>query len=377
MALVKPNFLTLLYQGVHGVSCIIVTMGFPQAAGRMDETPAPGGVPFESGSRSRGGRTVWSWIVSSLLAAVLLYFSLRGVEWGRVWKTIAAAQWQYLAAGALISCGSYFVRAFRWRILLNAEAHFTVSAVFWANMAGYLGNNFLPARGGELVRTFIITSQSSLSNAYVLTTALSERMMDAIALVLWSSVVLLGVNPKPRWLDDVGRTAAIVAAAGALAIFVLPHTGNLCQTAIRRLPLPTGLRDRLLRIAEQILLGLRAFHSVRRLAAFSVLTAIVWMADALAVMVGSRGLGLHIPFQVAALLLAGMGLGSALPATPGYVGIYQFVGVTVLTPFGISRDAALAYMFVGQAVGYVVVLAFGLPGLYRFKGWRASKGAAS
>ncbi len=339
---------------------------------RMNESPEPGGVPLESGSRSGGRRTVWSWIISSLLAAVLLYFALRGVEWRRVWTIIASAHWQYIAAGGLISCGNYFVRSYRWRILLNAEARLGVGTVFWANMAGYLGNNFLPARGGELVRTFIITSRSSLSTAYVLTTALSERMMDAIALVLWSSLVLLGVNPKPRWLEDVGRTTALIAAAGAAAIFLLPHTGNLYQTVILRLPLPVAIRTRLLRMAEQVLLGLRAFHSVHRLVGFSLLTAIIWSADAAGVMVGSRGLGLHIPFRVAALLLAGMGLGSALPSTPGYVGIYQFVAVTVLTPFGISRDGALAFIILSQALGYLVVLMFGLPGLYRFQGWRRS-----
>ena len=66
-------------------------------------------------------------------------------------------------------------------------------------------------------------------------------------------------------------------------------------------------------------------------------------------MLGAYGLHLHFSFTVAMLLLTGMGLGSALPSTPGYVGIYQFVAVTVLTPFGISRDAALAYILVAQA----------------------------
>jgi uncharacterized membrane protein YbhN (UPF0104 family) len=84
-----------------------------------------------------------------------------------------------------------------------------------------------------------------------------------------------------------------------------------------------------------------------------------------------------MPIRVALLLLAGMGLGSALPSTPGYVGIYQFVTVSILTPFGVSHDDALAYSFVSQALGYVVVLALGLPCLYRVKDWRyAVKGVA-
>jgi uncharacterized membrane protein YbhN (UPF0104 family) len=84
-----------------------------------------------------------------------------------------------------------------------------------------------------------------------------------------------------------------------------------------------------------------------------------------------------LPFRVALLLLAGLGLGSALPSTPGYVGIYQFVTVSILTPFGVRHDDALAYSFVSQAMSYVVVLVLGLPGLYRFKDWRqAIAGAA-
>ena len=134
----------------------------------------------------------------------------------------------------------------RWRILLNAEAQFDVMTVFWATMAGYLGNAFLPARAGELVRTFAISSRSHLTRTYVLTTALAERMMDAIALVLWSSFILMGVHPKPAWLDHASRTAAIFAGIGLLAVIVLPHTGNLCEAVIVRLPLPGGLRKVLL-----------------------------------------------------------------------------------------------------------------------------------
>jgi uncharacterized protein (TIRG00374 family) len=313
---------------------------------------------------------VWSWIVPTLLAGVLLYYSLRGVEWGRVWSTIATAQWRYLAGAALISSGSFFLRSYRWRVLLNAEASLDVATVFWATMAGFLGNNFLPARAGELVRTFIISSRSSLSKTYVLTTALSQLMVDAIALVLASSVVLLGINPKPTWLGDASRVTAVTAGIGLLAIAIVPHTGNLCEAIVRRLPLPAGFRDRLLGFTGQILLGLRAFHSVNRLTAFVFWTVVIWTLDCIGVIVGARGVGLDLPFRVALLLLAGLGLGSALPSTPGYVGIYQFVAVSVLTPFGVSRDAALAYILIIQALGYVVIVAFGVPGLYKFKGWR-------
>jgi uncharacterized membrane protein YbhN (UPF0104 family) len=195
-------------------------------------------------------------------------------------------------------------------------------------------------------------------------------MMDAIALVLWSSVLLLGVHPKPDWLDKASRTGAVFAGAGLVAVIVLPHTGSLCENVIRRLPLPGGLREKLLHFAEQILLGLKTFHDFRRFGLFTALTAAIWAIDSCAAVVGSRALGIDLPLSGAALLICGLGLGSALPSTPGYVGIYQFVAVQVLTMYGASKDTALAYSFVSQALGYVVVLMLGLPGLYQFRDWR-------
>ena len=313
-------------------------------------------------------RKVWSWVLSILVSALLLYYSLRGVDWRRVWLTIVAAQWRYVALGAAISTGSFFLRALRWRILLNAEARLGVGTVFWANMAGYLGNNFLPARAGEIVRSVLISRRSGLSKTYVLTTALSERLMDVIALVLWGSLVLIRVEPKPAWMEPLSRTMAVAAGAGALCITILPHTGGLLNAVVRRLPLPELLRNRLLGLTAQILLGLEAFHHWGRFAGFTLLTIIIWIADACAVIAGSHGLGLAISFPVAMLLLTGLGLGSALPSAPGYVGIYQFVAVSVLTPFGISRDSAMAYILVAQVSGYLIVLVLGLPGLYLLRG---------
>jgi len=310
-------------------------------------------------------RVLWTWIVPTALAAVLLYFSLRGVEWAHVWRIIAGARWGWLVAAALTTCASSFLRGLRWRVLLNAAAHFDVLTVFWATMAGYLGNAFLPARAGEVVRTLLISSRSSLTRTYVLTTALSERMMDAIALVLWSSVVLIEVHPKPEWLDRLSRTLALAAAAGVIAVAVLPHTGSLCEAVIQRLPLPKGLRPAVLHLVDQVLLGLRTFHDLRRLLTFAAYTAVIWTLDGWGAVLVAQGLGVPIGFTQGALLICGMGLGSALPSTPGYVGIYQFVAVSVLTPFGVSKDDALALILVIQALGYVVITAFGLPGLYQ------------
>ena len=109
---------------------------------------------------------------------------------------------------------------------------------------------------------------------------------------------------------------AIAAALGAIVIAVLPHTGQLCQRLLARLPLPAALRARLMELTTQILLGMRAFHHVGRFLGFAALTVLIWICDTVGTMIGARSLGLQMSFSMALLLITGLGLSSALPSTP-------------------------------------------------------------
>jgi uncharacterized membrane protein YbhN (UPF0104 family) len=94
-------------------------------------------------------------------------------------------------------------------------------------------------------------------------------------------------------------------------------------------------------------------------------TAVIWTLDAASTMVAANTVGLRMAVAAAFLLIAG--LGSALPSTPGYVGIYQFVAVSVLGPFGFSRTSAIAYILLAQALLWLVVGFWGMIGLSRHR----------
>jgi uncharacterized protein (TIRG00374 family) len=229
-------------------------------------------------------------------------------------------------------------------------------------MVGYLANSFLPARAGEVLRSVLISRGSALTSTYALTTALSERLMDVIAVVAAAALALFWIRPKPTWLAGASWSIGLLAVAGAAAVAVLPRAAGLTQRLIAAAPLlPDKLRRFLHQTTDQVVMGVRAFHHPGRLSRFAALTMLIWLGDGIGVLIGARALGLTIPLPVAMLLLTAMALGSALPSTPGYVGIYQAAAVTVLGPFGVGRDKALAYSFLAQAISYVVITAVGLP----------------
>ena len=308
------------------------------------------------------------WIASLALAGVLLYYSLRGIEWLRVWSTVRRAQPQEVALALVAISLALFLRSVRWRVLLTAEGRVTIPLAFWATSAGYLGNNVLPARAGEVVRTMMISSRSGMSRAFVLTTALSERVVDAIVLITVSGTILLTIPKGPGWLADAAKPFAILGFFGVACIALVPAFESLWFRLLARMPVPHRLRDTVEHVLRQALQGIRSFHDRGRLFRFLALTVVIWCLDGMTTVLSAHAIGLSIGLPLAFLLIAGLGLGSALPSTPGYVGIYQFVAVSVLTPFGLSRTDAIAYILFYQAVSYLVVLSWGLIALGQQRG---------
>jgi len=311
-----------------------------------------------------------------LLGAILLYLAVRGVNWREFIATIRHAKLGFLAVAFGVSHVALLLRSLRWRVLLSAapsdagrpgRGKVAPLTVFWATAAGYLGNNFLPARAGEVIRSAALGHRTGLSKSWVFATALTERMLDVVALVLFSLVAAFSLGQSSQWLVKAWKVMGIVGIAGIIVLFAVPRFERAFRKLLERLPGPARLRERLLRILAQFLSGMRAFANPSRGFAFAGLTVLVWLCDAVGTMVGARAFGLSLTMPIAVMLLAGLGLSSAVPSTPGYVGVYQFVAVAVLVPLGYSRSGALAYITVAQAMGYVMVTVWGLLGLWRLQ----------
>jgi uncharacterized protein (TIRG00374 family) len=306
----------------------------------------------------------WALILAIPLAAVFLYLAFRGVNWQEMLDTMVKANPLFLAAAFALLSLSCVMRGLRWRVLLSAEKLLPPVMVFWGVMTGYLGNAFLPARAGELVRVVLIGRRGGISKSFALATALTERLMDAILLVLISAGALLTMGTLPELLVPAMRLFAIAGAVGAVGILLAPRLGGLSEKIIMRLPLlPEGLRAKLKDGVASFLVGAAALQHWGRLGQFLLFSAAIWTLDMLTALQVARAFALDLGPALALVLLAALGLSSALPSTPGYVGVYQLVAVAVLTPFGFSQSEALVFILAYQVLNYAVISVWGLLGL--------------
>jgi glycosyltransferase 2 family protein len=310
----------------------------------------------------------WLLALTLALAAGLLYFSLRKVDWAELAVTLSRGNLAFLALACCSLSLSCLARGLRWRVLLSAEKPLPPLMVFWANMTGYLGNSYFPARLGEIIRSVLIGEKGGISKTFALATALTERIMDAVILVTISTLALTTLPSLPPSLTKALSGMAYVGVAGLLIILVAPRISGLIQRIINALPLPAALRQKLCGLALSFLTGAGALQHWGRLAQFLLFSAAIWSLDTVTGLLTASAFGLVLnPAQVI-ILLAALGIASALPSTPGYVGVYQFVAVTVLVPFGLSEAQAIAFILAYQGVTYIVVTLWGLIGSWKLRG---------
>jgi uncharacterized membrane protein YbhN (UPF0104 family) len=106
-----------------------------------DQFPSEANQPEpRSGQRKNSRRSLWVLLFSLILASVLLYFTLRGLDWSAFWKTIRNGYYEFLMLVILIGSANYFIRALRWSIFIRSEKKIPILSVFWANMVGHIGN---------------------------------------------------------------------------------------------------------------------------------------------------------------------------------------------------------------------------------------------
>ena len=200
----------------------------------MNPTPQPGANPAFEPAPSTPSRNLWLTLFTFGLAALLLYLALRGVNWKAFLETLRQGRYYLLPLLFIWSSLVYFIRAMRWRVLLSAERQIRPLTVFWANMAGYLGNSFLPARAGELVRSLALGHKTGINTSFVLATALTERMLDVIALVLIGALALSALPGISPALTPALQGMAVFSGIGLLVVLLAPRLSGFFQRLLGR-----------------------------------------------------------------------------------------------------------------------------------------------
>ncbi len=306
----------------------------------------------------------WTIVIGLLLSAGFLYLAARGVDLQRMLAALAGASYAYMIPCVAFTLAAYWLRALRWGFLLRSMRPIPQGILFSATMIGFLANNVLPARLGELVRAHVLGRRASISRSAALASIVVERIFDLFTLLALFAVVAL-ISPYPGMVGQVAGWVLLIGIV-ALAVLILwnRHPERVTRLALRLVP--SRYRGRAERPAAGFREGLRVFDSTGHLLMVSLLSLIHWAAITIVVWLCFRALGIDAPQPQATLVaLVAIALVTMIPSAPGFIGTLQGGGTAALLVFGLPKEQGLAFSILYHATQWLPVNIVGAAYLFR------------
>lgn len=307
------------------------------------------------------------WVVA--LAAVVYWISQQSAPTfptsARALTELAGAVGVYLIATLL--------RAERWqRILRRHDVRIAYPEASGLVTVGYMGNNVLPARGGELLRAYLLGKKGAPKRG-ILGTVIAERLLDAVALGLLFVAFTLGVLGHVKLPSNAPLLVAVAVVCVLLVIAL----------AVLRFARSHHLVERATEFLRPFAIPARALLSPHGVALLA-LSLVIWGFEATVYYMVSDAAGLGLTVSGALYVMVLANLFALIPAAPGYVGTFDAAVVfAAKAAGGASGGLITTYLLLLRFVLFVpitlvgaIVLFTRYGGLARYRTARAEAQAA-
>lgn len=303
-------------------------------------------------------KTLWLGI---LIALIFLVIFFRGTDFGTIGSVLQTTNYWFLVPALVLYFAGVFVRAIRWHFLLRSIKQISYARLFQVTLIGYMANDLLPFRIGELVRAYVMGETEQISKASTLVTIVLERIFDGVTMLLFIGVASFFL-PLEGWIRSMLLLGSALFAAAVVVLVVAvgfrERFDHLIHRVMGRLPERWGAQG--LKLIDSFFHGLSVLRTP--LDSFLALgcSIVAWLLEAGMYAVLALGFRIDLSFPVYVLTTAVANLVTIVPSTPGYVGVFDAAVRYLLEFFGVPVNIAASYTILLHATLIVPVVIVGL-----------------
>jgi glycosyltransferase 2 family protein len=300
-------------------------------------------------SGSRKGNKIIT-VAGFVISILLLYLSLKDIRFREIWVTLANADWHLVFIPLFFIMIAVTLCAFRWSRVAGGGSRFRET--FVALLIGLFINNVLPARIGEVARAYVLSKKRGFSFTYAISTVLVDRFFDLAGLLLITFIFF------PRESLPAAVSKGLYMLIGLLVVcvvtlIVMSREGVAGKVADRiaklQRPFFLKLAKRIIEIQE----NLKRINSPFNLVLCVCISAVTWLSMSTALYFVMLALGVPVRFAYIPFVCALLNMGLTIPSSPGYVGVYQFLLVYLLSIFGVPKYQGFAVSLVFHVSWYI------------------------
>lgn len=305
----------------------------------------------------------WIGLVITIVSLVLAF---QGIQLDRLAESFGRFNWWWLPVLLLTFMVSYVGRVFRWQVLFAPYKPRWLTTFATLNI-GYFLSNITPARLGDLARPYLLGTIEKIPIARAYSTVVVERAMDGLTVVLLLLVLLPFIpNIPPEWVNSglvlgvVGVTALVI-----LALLSLQRERGIALLQKIASPFPFLNREGLWRFIGNLLDGFTVIRSPRPLLIAILWSLELWIVACLLAWFTMFSLDIHLPFWAGVLVQVAAALAVTVAPSPGQLGVFHLIAVSVLKLYGVDPNQALAYAFVMHGITYIMLMLLGIGSAWR------------
>lgn len=298
-------------------------------------------------------------------------FGQMRIDLAELGEALAHAHYEYLIVGIGLLIISLFSRAQRWRIMVRpVHAGIRYWPVYSAMNIGYMINNILPLRMGEILRAYFLGKAEKINKSSVLATIVVERLLDSMAILVLLSITIF-IFPFPDWIRNglfyVGAACLLMIAFLVGLLVATEKTVTVFRFLLK--PLPQKIENRIVSIVEGFSSGLEIMRSSRHYTAILLHTLFLetcYITSVLAVLFAFDLISPDYPtiqenpILASVVLLIIITIGIGLPSAPGAVGTFHGIVAFGVSLFGVPAEASMGLAIVLHLANYIPLTTLGL-----------------
>ena len=311
----------------------------------------------------------WRGALGILLSALLLWWTLHDVDLRAVLRVLSQSSVPLWFACMVAATAIFPLRARRWEALLTPIAGRLPFSPLWQSTAvGMMVNNVVPARAGEFARAFALSrAEPRVKFTAAFASLAVDRLFDGtVVLLLMLAATLDPAFPAGKLIGGYPlafymRPAAFFLLAVLIVLVLIVWTPERVYAAydliVGRIAPKFAPRGRAM--LAGFASGLHVLRSPRLVAEVFFWTVLHWLCNALAFWLGFKALGIAAPASAALLLQGLIAIGVALPASPGFFGLFEAFGKAGLGLYGVSDEQAVSWAVGFHILSYIPITLMG------------------
>ncbi len=309
----------------------------------------------------------WSGIPVSVVLLVLVVRKAQNL--GAARQALEAADYRWIVLAALLYLATFLPRGVRWGRLLGGVRAIPTLHLSEVLIIGFMANNVLPFRLGELVRAYTLARKERVRTTSALATIVMERVCDGLTLVLALALVSV-IYPFPSWVKRVGLVTAALFVGASAFLLLLTYRRDVARrlVAVPARRLPSVIGEKAMNLLDAFDGGLHMLRSPLDAIAVFGLSLLIWAMEfgvytrVLAAFGGpiQHALGHQIPLHDVLLMLIVVNFGIMIPSGPAYIGTFQAAAIAVLAGIvGLDQPVAFSISWVLWATMVLPVIVLG------------------